>query len=103
VTVPAAGTAAFDASALAGGPWSVQLGAFDVAANADALRDRVALLLSGPEAADLPEAARSPRVQRDGGVYRVLIGAIVDRNTAQRLGERIERILGRDTALFVRP
>ena len=95
--------ASFANGALTDGPWSVQLGAFEVAANADALRDRIALLLSGPEAGDLPQAARAPRVQRDAGVYRVLIGAVSDRGTALRLAERLERVLGRDTALYLRP
>jgi rare lipoprotein A len=93
----------FAPAALSGGRWAVQLGAFEVAANADALRDRAALLLAAPEAADLPDAARAPRVQRDGGLYRVLIGAMPDRATAARLGERIENLLGRDTALYLQP
>lgn len=100
---PAADSAPIASAALTGGPWSVQLGAFDVAANADALRDRIDLLLSAPEAGDLPAVARSPRVQRDGGVYRVLIGAIADRATAAHLASQLERVLGRDTALYLRP
>ena len=99
----AAGTSPIASAALAGGPWSVQLGAFDVAANADALRDRIALLLGGPDAGELPSAARSPRVQRDGGLHRVLIGAIADRATAAQLAGQLERLLGRDTALYLRP
>jgi rare lipoprotein A len=93
---------AFTPAALTGGPWSVQVGAFEIAANADALRDSVALLLSTPEAADLPEAARSPRVQQDGDLYRVLIGSVADRGIAARLAEKIEALLGRDTALYLR-
>jgi cell division septation protein DedD len=93
---------AFTPAALTGGPWSVQVGAFEIAANADALRDSVALLLSTPEAADLPEAARSPRVQQDGDLYRVLIGSVADRGIAARLAEKIEALLGRDTTLYLR-
>jgi hypothetical protein len=33
----------------------------------------------------------------------VLIGALPDRMSAQLLAERIERLLGRETALYLRP
>jgi len=62
--------------------WSVQLGAFKVAANAEALRDRLALLLSSPEAQTLPAELRAPRIEYQGGFSRVLIGAIADRAVA---------------------
>ena len=80
--------------------WAVQLGAFAVSANAEALRERLALLLSSPEAAGLPAAARMPRVEFDGRINRVLIGNLGDRATAQAWSERLERFLLRDTALY---
>ncbi len=86
-----------------GGPWAVQLGAYSVAANAEALRERVALLLTAPEAATLPAAQRAPRVERQDGVFRVLVGALASREDAQALAAQIERLLDRDTALYRRP
>jgi len=80
--------------------WSVQLGAFTVAANADALRDRLALLLAAPEAAGLPVAARTPRVEQDGRLNRVLIGKLGDRAQAQAWAQQLERFLARSTTLY---
>ena len=82
--------------------WSVQLGAFAVTANAQALRDRVALLLTSPEANGLPPAARVPWVQYDGKLSRVLIGSLGDRATAQAWAQQLERFLLRQTVLYVR-
>jgi rare lipoprotein A len=81
------------------GTWAVQLGAFDVAANADALRDRLALLLSSADGFAAEE--RAPRVQRDGGVHRVLLGQFGRRDDAQALATRLERALERDTSLYL--
>lgn len=100
--VPPAPAVAALADPVSGGPWSVQLGAFATSANAEALRDRIALLLAAPEAAALPASQRTPRVERDSGVFRVLIGAFADRQTAALLATRLERLLERDTALFMR-
>jgi len=82
--------------------WSVQLGAFAVAVNADALRDRLALLLSAPEAASLPQDLRAPRIERQGGLNRVLIGMAADRALAMQWARLLERYLARPTTLFVR-
>ncbi|MDL1863246.1 septal ring lytic transglycosylase RlpA family protein [Betaproteobacteria bacterium PRO7] len=84
------------------GPWSVQLGAFSIVGNAEALRERVAVLLE-QNGAGLAGAERAPRVERDGGVFRVLVGALPDRVSAQSLAERLERLLERETALYLRP
>jgi len=79
------------------GRWSVQLGAFAVAANAIALRERVALLLAGSDGALAAEAR--VRVERDGAMHRVLAGAFAEREAAARLAARLERTLERDTVL----
>jgi rare lipoprotein A len=84
---------------LSAGTWAVQLGAFEVAANADALRDRLALLLSNADGFAANE--RAPRVQRDGGVHRVLLGQFGRRDEAQALATRLERALDRDTSLYL--
>jgi len=90
-------------SASAGGAhWSVQVGAFKIAMNAEALRDRVALLLSAPEAAGLPPELRSPRIERQAGLSRVLIGDAAQRSEALRWSRLLEQFLSRPTALFVR-
>jgi peptidoglycan lytic transglycosylase len=88
--------------AASGTHWSVQLGAFAVPANAEALRDRLALLLSSPEAADLPAELRSPRIEVHGGLTRVLIGVVADRTVALQWSRVLERFLARPTALFAR-
>jgi rare lipoprotein A len=82
--------------------WSVQLGAFAVAMNAEALRDRLALLLSLPEASALPAELRSPRIERQAGLNRVLIGIAAERAVALQWSHRLEQYLARPTALFAR-
>jgi len=78
------------------------LGAFKVAMNAEALRDRLALLLSSPEASSLPAELRSPRVERQAGLSRVLIGEAGERAVAVQWSRQLERYLARPTALFAR-
>jgi rare lipoprotein A len=85
-----------------GSRWSVQLGAFKVAMNAEALRDRLALLLTSPDASSLPLELRSPRIEREGGLSRVLIGEATERAVALQWSRLLERYLARPTALFVR-
>lgn len=83
------------------GTWSVQLGAFEIEANALALRERIEALLTTAEANDLPPEARRPRVQHNAGLYRVLIGQYAEQRSAQTLAERLGALLGRETALFL--
>jgi rare lipoprotein A len=85
-----------------GAGWSVQLGAFKVAANAEALRDRLALLLSSPEASALPAELRAPRIELRDGLSRVLIGQAAQRALALQWSQLLERYLARPTALFAR-
>ena len=80
--------------------WSVQLGAFGVAANAEALRDRIAVLLAQSDSALASEA--SPRVERGGSLHRVLAGDFADRAAATALASRLERALDRETVLYPR-
>jgi rare lipoprotein A len=98
---PSPAPSAASAASAAPGIWSVQLGAFALAANADELRERIAVLLASPEADDLSPSARQPRVEREGEVHRVLIGALADRPAAQQLAARLQQLLGRDTALHL--
>jgi cell division septation protein DedD len=90
-------------SGAAGGPrgWAVQLGAFTQEVNAEALAGRTAALLAFLEPADaLP--VRAPRVEKDGAVYRVLVGATPDRDAALSLARELERVLERPTSLLLR-
>jgi len=88
--------------AAAGARWSVQLGAFAVAMNAEALRDRLALLLGSPEASALPAELRVPRIERAAGLDRVLIGDAADHAVAVQWSRLLERYLARPTVLYVR-
>ena len=101
-TEPAAVAAApaRPAAAPEAGRWSVQVGAFQQEFNADVLRERIAVQLqqSGGELA----AQRPPRVERDGSIFRVLVGAVADRAAAQSLAQQLERLLGRQTLLIMR-
>jgi rare lipoprotein A len=96
---PAAAPVAATAPPLRG--WSVQLGAFAQEANAEALAGRAAALLAflDPQALD----AGAPRIEKDGAVFRVLVGASGDRAAAQALAREIERVLERPTTLLLRP
>lgn len=98
----AASTPVAAPASAASGPWSVQLGAFTLAGNAEALRERIAVMLE-QNAAELAATERAARIERDGGVFRVLVGALPDRVSAQSLAERLERLLERETALYLRP
>jgi cell division septation protein DedD len=81
--------------------WSVQLGAFAQESNADALAGRTAALLAFVDTAEeIP--ARAPRVERDGGVFRVLVGTTSDRDAALSLARELERLLERPTTILLR-
>jgi len=95
---PSPASAQADAS---GARWSVQLGAFRVEANAQALRDRLALLLSQPDAASMPAELRVPRIERQADLTRVLIGDTAQRAVALEWSRVLQRYLERQTALYV--
>jgi rare lipoprotein A len=80
--------------------WTVQLGAFSQEANAEALAGRTAALLAFLDGGDV--ATRTPRVERDGSVYRVLVGASGDRESAQALARELERVLERPATVLLR-
>jgi hypothetical protein len=72
------------------GRWSVQVGVFAIAANAETLRERVAQRLPGT-------AVRT--VQRNARVH-VLAGDAPDRATAERLAQQLRTALQQDVVLF---
>ncbi|MGH6622875.1 MAG: septal ring lytic transglycosylase RlpA family protein [Burkholderiaceae bacterium] len=100
-SVKAVGTAP-PAAPSSSGPWTVQLGAFAQEANAEAFAGRAATLLAFIESADWPASQRTPRVERDQDVYRVLVGAWGDRSTALALAREAERVLERPTTVLAR-
>ncbi len=82
---------ATSATAVPARGWAVQLGAFAQESNADALAGRTAALLAFVDnPADL--AARAPRVERDGGVFRVLVGSTVGSRLCTVAGARTGKI-----------
>lgn len=86
--------------AVATGRWAVQVGAFQSQANADAVRDRIAVQMqqAGSElAAQVP-----PRVERDGSIFRVLVGTLADRAAALALAQQLNGLLGRETFPLMR-
>jgi len=83
------------------GRWAVQVGAFQQEGNAVALRERVAVQLQ-QSGSELAAGQRAPRVERDGSIFRVLVGAAPDRAAAQALAQQLERMLGRQTVLYLR-
>jgi rare lipoprotein A len=82
--------------------WSVQLGAFAHRSNADAFAARIAALLGLVDASQLAESLRTPRIESDEGLFRVLIGVLPDRWAALGVADQLERLLGRPTSLLVR-
>ncbi len=97
MTAPAAAPPAPAASR-----WSVQLGAFAQAANAESLRDRIVEELARNAGAIPDPADQKPRVEHHGSIFRVLIGDLVDRAAALQLAQRLERVLSRETTVFSR-
>lgn len=81
--------------------WSVQLGAFAAAENAQALLARAQSALAAPPAQALPEGQRAPRIERDGALHRVLVGELPDHASASALAAQVAALLGQATALYL--
>lgn len=94
-TPPASAPADDLANGAAAGRWSVQVGVFAVAQNAETIRARVAQrLLERP----LPGATL--RTARRDGRMHVLVGDLPDRASAQRLAVQLRELLQQDVVLF---
>lgn len=100
-SVKTIGTAAA-AAPPASGQWTVQLGAFVQEANAEAFAARAATLIAFIDVADWPDGQRTPRVERDQEVYRVLVGTLGDRSAALSLARELERVLERPATILPR-
>ena len=86
--------------AAAGSRWAVQLGAFAGADRAQELLARVQAELAKPQAASLAIEAQ-PRIESDGSLHRVLLGALPERDAAATLATRLAALLGGDVATYV--
>lgn len=82
------------------GRWAVQLGVFSIASNAEALAAHAGVLLGVSPA--LPENQRVPRIERDGALYRVLVGSLPDRELARQLAQQVTQLLARDAVPVAR-
>jgi rare lipoprotein A len=103
VAVAAAAAAVRQTAPAAGGPngrWAVQLGAFAGADRAQELLARVQAELAKPQAGSLP-AELQPRIESDGVLHRVLLGALPEREAAATLATRLAALLGSDVATYV--
>ncbi len=87
-------------AATANGRWAVQLGAFTGADRAQELLARVQAELAKPQAGSLP-ADLQPRIESDGGLHRVLLGALPEREAAATLATRVAALLGGGIATYV--
>jgi len=84
------------------GQWTVQLGAFAQESNAEAFAGRAATLIAFMDFADWPASQRTPRVERDQDVYRVLVGTSGDRAAALALARELERVLEQPATILGR-
>ena len=78
----------------------MQLGAFAGAERAQELLARVQAELVGPQAGSL-SAELQPRIETDGGLHRVLLGALPEREAAATLAARVATLLGGDIVTYV--
>jgi cell division septation protein DedD len=76
------------------------LGAFTVPANAQALAEQLRSLLAGPGSEALPADSRQVRVEFDGRLHRVLVGAYARRGAAQGSARQLKQFLDRETAIY---
>jgi hypothetical protein len=79
----------------------VQVGAFSQRASAEALAVQVDTVL-GFSDDELPSHQRETRVERDEGLFRVLVGTLPDRTAAAALAQQLERLLGRQAMPIAR-
>jgi rare lipoprotein A len=80
------------------GRWSVQVAAFATPGMAESTRTRVAQQLA-QDAPNLPEADRTPRVERYGNRSYVLLGDFADRDSAEALAGRLRAALRQDVVV----
>jgi len=103
---PASGTAtalpaaAVPSATAASGRWAVQIGAFAGVERAQELLNRVQAELVNARADGL-SADLQPRIESDGVLHRVLLGALPEREAATSLASRLAVLLGGDIATYV--
>ena len=62
---------------------------------------RVQAQLVGPQAGGSLSAELQPRIETDGGLHRVLLGALPEREAAATLAARVATLLGGDIVTYV--
>jgi rare lipoprotein A len=93
-------TAAAPATTAMNGRWSVQLGAFAAMERAQELLARVQAELARQQPSGL-SADLQPRIESDGVLHRVLLGALPEREAATLLASRLSALLGGEVATYV--
>lgn len=84
------------------GRWTVQLGAFAQEAAADQFAQRASSVLPFVEASFWPAADRTPRVEREQGLYRVLVVVLGERAAVAALARDLQRVLDGSTPVTAR-
>lgn len=92
--------AAVPSATAASGRWAVQIGAFAGVERAQELLNRVQAELVNARAEGL-SADLQPRIESDGVLHRVLLGALPEREAATSLASRLAVLLGGDIATYV--
>jgi rare lipoprotein A len=81
--------------------WAVQIGAFAVQDNADTLSERAARQLASG-LSDVPASERTPRVERRGNRFVVLVGDFNDLSRAQAHGLKVGGVLRQNVTVVER-
>lgn len=80
--------------------WTVQLGAFAQETAADSFAQRASSVLPFVEASFWPPSERTPRVEREQGLYRVLVVVLGERAAVAALARDLERLLEAPTRVL---
>ena len=86
----------------ADGRWAVQLGAFSQEEAAQSFAQQASSVLPFVDAPQWPAAERSPRIERDQGMFRVLVLVFGGRTAALSLAKDLAQILDRPTVVIAR-
>jgi rare lipoprotein A len=80
--------------------WAVQLGVFARPENAQGLAEKISKALADPQADSLPDSFRQVRLIKTGALARVLVGDVASAKAAQKMANRLAKILSVPTAVY---